>query len=83
MAFPSRSNPPFTHYSYLRGPNGEREPTGVYNFDGERVHVRRKLIGFLNRQGELIAVNPLGPVQNMAELRAQVKAWELHRKNQK
>ena len=83
MALIRRTNPPFTHYSYLRGPNGEREPTGVYNFDGEKIHARRKLIGFLNRQGELIAVNPLGPVQNMDELRAQVKAWELHRGNHK
>ncbi|MHC4120135.1 MAG: hypothetical protein ACYSWO_21790 [Planctomycetota bacterium] len=74
------STPPFTHYSYLRGPSGEREPTGVFNLDGELPHSRRKLIAYLNRQGELLAENPLGKVENMKALRAQVALWEKHRR---
>lgn len=59
-----------THYSYLSGPNGMREPTGLYDLTHATPHARRKLIEHLMKNGELLAICPFGVTfKTMKELR--------------
>jgi hypothetical protein len=59
-----------THYSYLGGPDGIREPTAIYNLDDISVPDRRRLVGRLIARGELLAVVPdVCPVATLADLR--------------
>ena len=64
----------FTHYSYLGGPDGLREPTGLYDLAAACEETRRKLIHGLVRNGELLAVCPFGTeIKNMLQLRNALK----------
>jgi len=63
---------PYTHYAYLSGPNGMREPTGLLMLGAAGLKTRRALLHQLLANGELLSALPI-PVQNMAELRNHLK----------
>jgi len=64
----------FTHYSYLGGPDGLREPTGLYDLADACENTRRRLIHGLVRNGELLAPGPFGSeIKDMRQLRNALK----------
>ena len=64
-----------THYSYISGPHGIRQPTGIYNLEDASLAARRALINKLSMNGELLAQCPFAcEFEDVQGLRA-VLAW--------
>lgn len=68
---------PRTHYSYVIGPDGKREPTGLYDLTTATPAARRKLIHHLAKTEESLAECPFGvKFKNMKELRDVLAALD-------
>lgn len=60
----------FSHYAYLSGPQGLKEPTALFDLRAASNDTRRNLIHGLIKNGELLATCPFGcEIQNMRQLR--------------
>lgn len=63
-----------SHYTYLSGPGGMREPTSMMNLSSACQETRRQLVHNVLRNGELLAKLPTG-VKDLPTLAAYCAAF--------
>ena len=74
----------FTHYAYLCGPNGVREPTSLFDLSSTPVENRQAMIHNLMKNGELLCKCPHAhEIYNIKDLRRVLKWIEEKKRNKR